>query len=97
MTTKPLAAAFVLLVCSHVICLARMKIRQRANAMPLIRGYSAFSMKQLDGFEGIGLEVSFLDGELHLVVTEDKYDLIEDNVIRVSFSNSSAVSKTTAE
>lgn len=54
------------------------------NDMPLIKGYSDFSMKQLDGFQGISLELNFLDGELNFEVTRDNYALIEDDVIKVS-------------
>ena len=62
-----------------------MKMNQVANDVPLIKGYSDFSMKQLDGFQGISLELNFLDGELNFEVTRDNYDLIEDDVIKVSF------------
>ncbi|XP_003737041.1 uncharacterized protein LOC100908530 [Galendromus occidentalis] len=87
MTTKYLSAAFVWLLCSDcsdVICQARMKMNQVVNDVPLIKGYSDFSMKQLDGFQGISLELNFLDGELNFEVTRDNYALIEDDVIKVT-------------
>lgn len=58
-------------------------MNQVANDVPLIKGYSDFSMKQLDGFQGISLELNFLDGELNFEVTRDNYALIEEDVIKV--------------
>ncbi|OQR73302.1 hypothetical protein BIW11_09821 [Tropilaelaps mercedesae] len=51
---------------------------------PLIKGYDEFEMKALDGFQGVSMELNFLDGELNYEVTRDNYALIENDTIKVT-------------
>ncbi|XP_022643435.1 uncharacterized protein LOC111242829 isoform X2 [Varroa destructor] len=51
---------------------------------PSITGYDEFEMKALDGFQGVSMELNFLDGELNYEVTRDSYALVEDDIIKVT-------------